>query len=340
MASFHFLRAARRWPILVILSGLALGPAPAGAQPAATDPELAAIRQILQRPEAELDFAEIKVTVDRIVDPGIAAQPLLNRLNEMAADVQDMLPSTARPDERFEALRAYLYQPGRWNRHRPFSAVAGDPQCRSLADKLLSGTLATRRGNCVSLSLLFLILAQKLGLDATASTAPQQVFVKVRDEAGQVKNLDATTGTLKSDESLLRAHPASPQAIAKGAYLRWLSRHETAALIAELLLDDYAGRSGFEQRRIALSALLLQHNPRQVDAMVHHAAACRQLGVRLQASERARAADATADLAARLKQLEAQARQSLRQAEALGWKPPEPDAAGLLKQAAQRSRKP
>ena len=300
--------SARPWLAgLLLATALAVALFPARAAVVEADADLQRVQAILGLPESELDYAEVKVTVDALVEPRLATGPLLQRLNAMAADVRAMLPSAATTDDRFEALRAYLYQPGPWNARRPFARNDDDPGCRSLRDKLLATYLDTRRGNCVSMSMLFLILGQKLGLDVSAAAAPQFVFVQYRDTGGLVRQLDASTNRITTDEALKREWPMSPLSIARGTWLRALSRREGAALMAELLLDASASRPALAPRRIAMATLLLQHNPRQVQAWSHLAQAWHQLGLREADPRRA----------------QAQARIARQRAEALGWKVPE-----------------
>jgi len=59
---------------------------------------------------------------------------------------------------------------------------------------LLQRYLTTRRGNCITMPILFLALGQRLGLTMTLAEAPLHVFVKYTDDDGAVWNLEATSG--------------------------------------------------------------------------------------------------------------------------------------------------
>ena len=49
----------------------------------------------------------------------------------------------------------------------------------------MSHYLATRKGNCVSMPVLFVILGQKLGLPITLAIAPNHVFAKYKRDNGE-----------------------------------------------------------------------------------------------------------------------------------------------------------
>lgn len=129
-----------------------------------------------------------------MIDPRIDVAGNLKRLDAMAEEVKALLPAKPSSRDKLEALRTHLYRAGPWNGHQPFRYDLDDPFGRDVRNKLLPTYLSTRKGNCVSMPLLFIILGQKIGLDVTAANAPEHVFVKYRDEAGALYNLEATSG--------------------------------------------------------------------------------------------------------------------------------------------------
>lgn len=216
------------------------------------DADLQAVETLLRKPEAELDLGEIKLAIDKRVEPRIDVDAMRRRLDAIALDVLEMLPPAPTRHERFEALHAYLYRAGDWNGQRPWLRAVDDPASQDIAATLLATHLVTRRGNCVSMAMLLTIVGQRLGLDiglATSATASQQqLSVLYRDEAGTLRNVDPTTGELKADVPRLRA----------------LSRRESAVFAAQLLLENLTRLPGQESRRAALGELLRAHDPRRV----------------------------------------------------------------------------
>jgi regulator of sirC expression with transglutaminase-like and TPR domain len=174
-----------------------------------------------------MDFARAKLAVDRFVDPAIDEAAALAELDGMMAIIGKMLgtlpPELASTDiEKMKALRAVLYEPGHWNNARPFQYDLSDPLGQQPRAQFLTSYLATRKGNCVSMPMLFLALGERLGLDMTLSTAPLHIFVKFTDRAtGKTWNLETTSGAgFTRDEHYHKNLPITDAAVANGVYLR------------------------------------------------------------------------------------------------------------------------
>jgi hypothetical protein len=133
----------------------------------------------------------------------------------------------------------YIYGIGPWNGYRPYAYDHGDPYGRVISHKLLSHYLAIRRGNCVSMPALFLILADRLGLPVTLSLAPQHVFVRYTDRAsGKTFSLETTSGAYPARDVWYREQmPMTDRAVQSGVYLKTLSRQEDLAVMASTVLE-------------------------------------------------------------------------------------------------------
>jgi hypothetical protein len=92
---------------------------------------------------------------------------------------------------KLDALRALIYKSGPWNGFRPFDYDFDN--FKDLRVKLLSRYLETRLGNCVTMPILFLILAEKIGLDLSLAVAPVYLYLRRRDESGHRKILCTRT---------------------------------------------------------------------------------------------------------------------------------------------------
>lgn len=256
----------KRVSLLLCLLGLL--PAVQGAPKAGdVEPNLAALEAMLEQPEAKIDLARAKVEIDHMIDPKVDVVGTLRDLSNMADMVRGRFSAGANSHEKIETLRAYLYQAGPWNGGRPFRYDLEDPFGRDIRTKLLSTYLETRKGNCVSMPFLFLVLGQKIGLDVSAATAPEHVFLKFRDETARMVNVEATSGGYKLDESYRRDLPMTDQALANGLYMRALDKRETVALMATTLAEFY-GKQRMPERRIAIADLILERYPKDVTAML------------------------------------------------------------------------
>lgn len=263
---------------LLLMAALPLAAAvtsPVRAQTIAAvqDANLHTLQIILESPDKRIDLAETMLTIDRMIDPSIDVAANLKRLDAMTREIVAQLPSSPSSDDKVAALRSYLYQAGPWNEDQPFRYDLDDPFGRNIQNKLLPNYLATRKGNCVSMPFLFIVLGQKLGIDATAATAPDHVFVKYRDEMGNLYNLETTSGAGVTRDSWMRQEmPMTDQALLNGIYMQPLSKKETVAVMMSTLLEFY-GQQGQQERRIAMADLVLEYHPNDVVAMLHKSSA-------------------------------------------------------------------
>lgn len=235
------------------------------------DPDIQTLQAILKKPDAEIDLARVKLTIDRMVDPTIDIEANLQKLDAMAVEIRDFLPTTASSLEKLKALRSYLYQPPPLSRRQPFRYNLEDD--RNPTAKLLSNYLRTHLGNCVSMPLLFVILGQKLGIPVTVTTAPAHLYVKYRGDNGVWYGIEATSGGGWADDDWQQKQfpTLTQKAVANGIYMQPLTKKESVVVIAESLLEQYENKKTNEadESRIRLSMLMLQYYPKNIDAMLH-----------------------------------------------------------------------
>lgn len=230
--------------------------------------DLAQIRSILTRPSEEIDLARTKLTVDKLVNPAIDIDATIRQIDAMVAKIRAMPELGATPTSKAIALQRFIYAAGAWNDNRPFEYDLDDPLGANPHNKLLTTYLSSRKGNCVTMPFLFIILGQRLGIDVTASTAPNHLLVKFRNELGIWINLEATSGANPAREVWIRQQSPTitDRAMENGIYLQPLTKKETAAVMAGLLAEHYFKREQY-QRAIAAADLLLEYYAKDVTMM-------------------------------------------------------------------------
>ena len=210
------------------------------------------------------DLADIKLTVDRMVVPTTDVAAASAVIDAMAADLGRLGAKTGGSLERLKILRRYVYEAGAWNANRAFIYDPADPLGQRFENRLLADYLTDRRGNCITMPILVVILGERIGLKMTLAQAPLHYFVKFTDDDGNVWNLEATSGAgFTRDSHYRKKLPMSDRAIETGLYLRPLSREETVASIATLVVERLMMDRRYEDA-IAVSDLLLKHAPRSV----------------------------------------------------------------------------
>ena len=152
------------------------------------------VRAIIASPSSQSDFTTAKLALDRIIDPSINDAQVRRQLDHLTAQARAMLGPNPSDEDKINAVRRVIYKAGPWNGGRPFSYDQTDPLGRNVQTKLLATYLRTRRGNCVSMPTLFLILGDRLGLNVSFATAPLHMFVRYNDPQGRAFNIETTSG--------------------------------------------------------------------------------------------------------------------------------------------------
>lgn len=259
--------------LMLFVGSLAASPSQVPGATLDDVPEAKRIAALLRQPEDKIDFAKAKLTIDKMIDPSVDIDANLKRIDGIVAQIQAMAGSNATSAERISALRKYLYEPGSWNGYEIYHYDFDDPLGRKIRNKLISNYMATKKGQCVSMPLLFIVLGQRLGLDVAAAITPEHVFVKYTDDAGITHNLEATSGATPARDVWIRQQtPMTDQAVANGTYMRKLSKRETVAAMAQVLAEHFAERNAYE-KEIAVADAILGAYPKTVDAMLHKGSA-------------------------------------------------------------------
>ncbi len=94
--------------------------------------------------------------------------------------------------------------------------------------------LATGGGQCNSLPMVYLLLAEKLNLNAFLTFAPQHSFIKYVNNKGEIENYEPTSNWHINDRWYQDNLFISPEAIRSGIYLDTLNTHK---IIANCMLE-------------------------------------------------------------------------------------------------------
>jgi len=143
---------------------------------------------------SQSDLTTTKLALDKQVDPSIDEAAVRRELDGLAAQARAIAGANATDEQKINAVRRVIYKAGPWNDNRPFTYDHDDPLGLNVQNKLLSTYLRTRRGNCVSMPTLFLILADRLGLNVSFGAAPLHVFIRYTDPQGRAFNIETTSG--------------------------------------------------------------------------------------------------------------------------------------------------
>jgi hypothetical protein len=122
-----------------------------------------------------------------------------------------------------------------WKIHYPFSYDFDDWEGRNDYSKMfVSKLMATHAGQCHSLPLLFLILAEEWNLEAFLSFSPNHYFVRFKDANGNLRNIELTNRELTTDSWVTGSGYVKAEALKSKIYLDTLSKRK---IVAQCFVD-------------------------------------------------------------------------------------------------------
>jgi len=270
------------------------------------------------------DAAEIKLTIDHMVEPGVDVEASLKIIDGMAADIERMRAAAGATTDfdKLAVLRRYLYKPGPWNDGKVFAYDRVDPLGKRPETRLLSYYLKARQGNCVSMPTLMMVLGNRMGLKMTLALAPWHNLVKFTDSEGREWNLEATSGGGFTRESHYRKlmPDINDDAVKNGVYLCGLPREELIATTVSGMLVTQLIEQGRLEDAMAVSDRLLRHAPDSVPLKLTRASILTLFIKRDVASRYTTMDEIPPDVLAYANDLYRQNKAAFDEAEALGWR--------------------
>jgi len=152
--------------------------------------------------------------------------------------------------------------------HKPCSYDFEDPWgkqdwTKQFVTKLMGGG----KGQCHSMPLLYLILAEEIGVEAWLSYSPSHTYIKVDDGKGNMLNYETTNGYYTTDVFVQSSGYVKAEAVRSGIYMDTMSRKEVIAACLADMAKGYAIKYGFDNFVINCIEKSLQYSPNNVYAL-------------------------------------------------------------------------
>lgn len=281
------------------------------------------VRSVLAVPDERLNYERAKLAFDRILSPDLDERKISQEVDRIASATRAIAASETDVDK-LKAIRQVLYDPGSWNSEEPFIYDQEDPFGRNIRNKLLSTYLSTKRGNCVSMPELHLIVAERLGLNVSLSTAPIHMLLRYTNpNNGHSLPIEATSGGYLTREAWYRTKMGITDAqIASGIYLGILSKRQSIAHMATTVMEWLMTESRYADA-IDVADIILANFTKDVHALLTKAQAYGQL-LRTEFIERfPTPSSIPSSLQGRYQMLAAENARAFATAESWGWLSPE-----------------
>ncbi len=195
------------------------------------------IEDIFVIPEEEITIGVASLIFAKEFYPNMNIDFFLYSFDYMAQKFNDAFGHIENPDDRVRALNTYFYKPGYWNDGITFSYDDDDLQVIKLSNRFINGYIATKKGSCITMPLLYVIMGERLGWPIYPVRSAKHFFVRYIPEELTVnfeQNIETTNGgAFISDEQYKLDIQIPDNAIKNGVYLRTLSKKE---YLASLLL--------------------------------------------------------------------------------------------------------
>src|SRR5579883_2432346 len=195
--------------------------------------ELPAVKlasDLLALPEDHINILDAALRISRELWPQTdvpAAKQEIEKIADRIAWWVRAKGGTTDPDQRIRIINTVLYH------EFGYRYDLADRLATTIESQVLGATIATHKGTCATLPLLYYVVGERMGYPIRAAMAPQHMFLRYEDGTYR-SNIEAggSQGGEITDEQFIREIGIPPEGIRSGAYMRSLTKRE---LLANLL---------------------------------------------------------------------------------------------------------
>jgi tetratricopeptide (TPR) repeat protein len=194
-------------------------------------------------PDGEIPFGKTLIMVSSLVGGDLTGVPVdpaavEKEINLLAERVEPVLRDRSDPRKVVSALNTFLFVEEGFT----YDCVAGNPD-----NYLLDRVLARKHGNCLGLSALYLLLAERFSLPLWGVYVPSHCFVRYEDSGARINIETGEKGADREDDRYIRDFGFTKER----PYLRNLGRKEMLGVYLKSLGAAFS-RKGREDRALRL----------------------------------------------------------------------------------------
>jgi hypothetical protein len=130
----------------------------------------------------------------------------------------------------------------------------------------VSKLLATKTGQCHSLPLLYLILAEQINAEAFLAFSPNHSYIRFKDDIGKWYNIELTNGMFSTTSYILQSGYIKSEALQNKIYMQNLSKKELLSQFYVDLANGYVHKFGYDEFVQKLITKALELYPNSISA--------------------------------------------------------------------------
>lgn len=191
---------------------------------------------------------------------------ILSKMKELKYDANN---NVAKNYMLFQFFSETLQLKSTGTKHLPFKYDFDDYMgTKDYSKMFVSKLLATKTGQCHSMPLLYLILAEQIEAEAFLSFSPSHSFIKFRDENNKWYNIELTNGMFTASSFMINSGYIKAEALQNQIYLKSLSKQELLSQFYVDLASGYIHKFGYDEFVEKVVDKALQLYPNNVHAQM------------------------------------------------------------------------
>ena len=207
------------------------------------------------------DLLETLLTVSKHWQPSLNLAPLKNEIEKLTLSVQQKLTGQDKPEDIILILRTLIHEVGGYDYTDQVDekGVPINPE-----ELFLHGLLNTHKGYCMNLSLLYLILGQKLELPLHGVALPNHFFVRYEQEGVRI-NIETTERGASYPNSFYQQRFGTRTDNQNSYFMKNLDARQTlGAYFSNVGMVYYQNQK--KERALFYMRLSTSINPKSIDA--------------------------------------------------------------------------
>ena len=130
----------------------------------------------------------------------------------------------------------------------------------------VSKLLATKTGQCHSMPLLYLILAEQINAEAFLAFSPNHSYIRFKDDDGKWYSIELTNGMFSTTSYILQSGYIKSEALQNKIYMQNLSKKELLSQFYVDLANGYVHKFGYDEFVQKLITKALELYPNSISA--------------------------------------------------------------------------